>query len=69
MNALLIKDSAYAYVLSLAEVMKRSNDLRYMAGDVIGPYVLAALLYVALTFPLAFTLDRWGNRRKKKIGL
>jgi polar amino acid transport system permease protein len=67
--ALLIKDSAYAYVLSLAEVMKRSNDLRYMAGDVIGPYVLAALLYVALTFPLAFTLDRWGNRRKKKIGL
>lgn len=67
--ALLIKDSAYAYVLSLAEVMKRSNDLRYMAGDVIGPYVLAALLYVAMTFPLAFSLDRWGNRRKKKIGL
>jgi polar amino acid transport system permease protein len=67
--ALLIKDSAYAYVLSLAEVMKRSNDLRYMAGDVIGPYVLAALLYIALTFPLAFSLDRWGNRRKKKIGL
>jgi polar amino acid transport system permease protein len=67
--ALLIKDSAYAYVLSLAEVMKRSIDLRYMAGDVIGPYVLAALLYIALTFPLAFSLDRWGNRRKKKIGL
>jgi polar amino acid transport system permease protein len=67
--ALLIKDSAYAYVLSLAEVMKRSNDLRYMAGDVIGPYVLAALLYIAITFPLAFSLDRWGNRRKKKIGL
>jgi polar amino acid transport system permease protein len=67
--ALLIKDSAYAYVLSLAEVMKRSIDLRYMAGDVIGPYVLAALLYIALTFPLAFLLDRWGNRKKKKIGL
>jgi len=68
--ALLIKDSAYAYVLSgISEVMKRSNDLRYMAGDVIGPYVLAALLYIALTFPIAFTLDRWGNKRKKKIGL
>jgi polar amino acid transport system permease protein len=67
--ALLIKDSAYAYVLSLAEVMKRSTELRYMANDVIVPYILAALLYIALTFPIAFTLDRWGNRRKKKIGL
>ncbi len=67
--ALLIKDSAYAYVLSLAEVMKRSTDLRYMANDVIVPYTLAALLYIVLTFPIAFTLDRWGNRRKKKIGL
>ncbi len=67
--ALLIKDSAYVYVLSLAEVMKRSTELRYMANDVIVPYVVAALLYIALTFPLAFTLDRWGNRRKKKIGL
>ena len=67
--ALLIKDSAYVYVLSLAEVMKRSTDLRYMANDVIVPYVVAALLYTALTFPIAFTLDRWGNRRKKKIGL
>lgn len=67
--ALLIKDSAYVYVLSLAEIMKRSTELRYMANDVIIPYILAALLYIALTFPIAFTLDRWGNRRKKKIGL
>ena len=49
--ALLIKDSAYAYVLGLAEVMKRSTDLRYMANDVIIPYTLAALLYIVLTFP------------------
>lgn len=67
--ALLIKDSAYAFVLSLAEIMKRSSDLRAITNDVIVPYTLAALLYIALTFPIAFTLDRWGNRRKKKIGL
>jgi polar amino acid transport system permease protein len=68
--ALLIKDSAYAYVLgSISEMMKRITDLRYMAGDVIGPYVMGAILYIALTFPIAFALDRWGNKRKKKIGL
>ncbi len=49
--------------------MKRSTDSRYMANDVIIPYILAALIYIVLTFPIAFTLDRWGNRRKKKIGL
>ena len=68
--ALLIKDSAYVYVLTgLAELMKKSNELRYIANDVVLPYVLAALLYVALTFPIAIALDRWGNKRKKKIGL
>jgi hypothetical protein len=49
--------------------MKRITDLRYMADDVMGPYVLGAFLYIALTFPIAFALDRWGNKRKKKIGL
>jgi polar amino acid transport system permease protein len=68
--ALLIKDSAYVFVLSgLSELMKRSTELRYMANDVIVPYVLAAIIYIVLTFPIAFSLDRWGNRRKKKIGL
>lgn len=68
--ALLIKDSAYAIVLgALAELMKRTSELRYSAGDIILPYVLSAILYIALTFPIAFALDKWGNKRKKKIGL
>jgi polar amino acid transport system permease protein len=68
--ALLIKDSAYVYVLSgLLDLMKQATQLRVMANDVIVPYVLAALLYIALTFPIAFALDRWGTRQKKRIGL
>jgi polar amino acid transport system permease protein len=68
--ALLIKDSAYVYVLGgVLEVMKLSNDIRASTLDVVTPYVLAALIYIALTFPIAFVLDRWGNKRKKKIGL
>jgi polar amino acid transport system permease protein len=67
--ALLIKDSAYVYVIGLAEVTTRSLQLKAMQGDFVTPFVLAAVIYIALTFPIAFTLDRWGSRRKKKIGL
>jgi polar amino acid transport system permease protein len=68
--ALLIKDSAYVYVIGLAEIMTKTIQLKSIPpGDVVTPFVLAASLYIALTFPIAFSLDRWGNRRKKKIGL
>jgi len=68
--ALLIKDSAYVYVIGLAEVMTRAIQLKSIPpGDVVTPFVLSALIYIAMTFPLAFWLDKWGNKRKKKIGL
>lgn len=68
--ALLIKDSAYVYVIGLAEVMTRAIQLKASSiSEVVTPFVLAALIYIALTFPIAFWLDKWGNKRKKKIGL
>jgi polar amino acid transport system permease protein len=68
--ALLIKDSAYAYVIALTEVMTRAIQLKASSlSEVVTPFVIAALIYIALTFPIAFWLDKWGNKRKKKIGL
>jgi polar amino acid transport system permease protein len=68
--ALLIKDSAYVYVIGLAELMTKAIQLKSIPpGDVVTPFVMSAALYVALTFPIAFWLDRWGNQRKMKIGL
>jgi polar amino acid transport system permease protein len=69
--ALLIKDSAYVYVIfALAEVMTRAVQIRTSPPyDAVTPFVLAALIYIALTFPIALWLDKWGNKRKKKIGL
>jgi len=68
--ALLIKDSAYVYVIGLAEVTTRSIQLaKIPPGDYVVPFVIAAAIYIALTFPIAYSLDRWGNRRKKKVGL
>ena len=67
--ALLIKDSAYVYVIALLDVTRRADQLRASTNDFITWYVLAAIIYIALTFPIAFALDRWGNKRKKKVGL
>lgn len=68
--ALLIKDSSYVWVIGIADIMEKSIWLKNVPPyDVITPFVFAALLYIALTFPIALWLDRWGNKRKKKIGL
>ena len=69
--ALLIKDSAYVYVIGgLNEVMTRAIQIKSSPPyDTITPFILAAIIYIALTFPIAFWLDRWGTKRKKKIGL
>jgi len=69
--ALLIKDSAYVWVLpGLSELMTRAVWIKNSPPyDVITPFVFAALMYIVLTFPLAQFLDRWGSRRKKQIGL
>jgi polar amino acid transport system permease protein len=70
--ALLIKDSAYVYVIGgLAEIMTRAIQIKGSPPlyDTITPFVLAAIIYVAITFPIAFWLDRWGTKRKKKMGL
>jgi len=68
--ALLIKDSAYVYVIGLAEVMTRTIQIKSSPPyDAVAPFILGAIIYIALTFPIAFWLDRWGTKRKKKLGL
>ena len=68
--ALLIKDSAYVYVLSLAEVFYRSFQIKTSPPyDAVTPFIIAAVVYIILTFPIAYWLDKWGTKRKRKIGL
>jgi len=68
--ALLIKDSAYAFVLpGILEIMGQTVRIAKATGDLVAPYLAAAFLYILLTFPVASWLDTWGSRRKKKLGL
>jgi polar amino acid transport system permease protein len=58
--ALLIKDSAYVYVIGLAELMTKSIQLKAIPpGDVITPFLLAALLNCVLA-------RQMGKQKKEK---
>lgn len=67
--ALLVKDSAYAFILGIIDIMKVTDMIRAATYDPVTPYLAAAFLYILLTFPIATYLDAWGSRKKKKLGL
>ncbi|MCS7124091.1 MAG: ABC transporter permease subunit [Candidatus Bathyarchaeota archaeon] len=67
--ALLIKDSSYAYLIGVVDIMAYAVWIRKATMDTFTPYVISAFLYILLTFPIATFLDRWGSRKKKQLGL
>ena len=67
--ALLIKDSSYVWVIGAADMLEYADRIRKATNDLVTPYVIAAFLYILLTFPIATWLDTWGSRRKRKLGL
>jgi ABC-type amino acid transport system permease subunit len=64
-----VKDSSYALVIGVLEIMRIADTIRAQTYNVVIPYLSAAVLYILLTFPIATWFDTWGSRRKKKLGL
>jgi polar amino acid transport system permease protein len=67
--ALLVKDSAYSFILGVIDMMKKADIIRKTTLDMVFPYITTAFLYILLTFPIATYLDKWGSRKKKQLGL
>jgi len=67
--ALLVKDSSYAWVITVVDLMAITDWIRKGTMDTVTPYLLAAFLYILLTFPISTWLDTWGSRKKKQLGL
>lgn len=67
--ALLVKDSSYAFVIGVSELMFDTIMIRKATLDAVTPYLVSAFLYILLTLPIAAWLDNWGSRRKKKLGV
>lgn len=67
--ALLVKDSSYSFIITVIDIMAITNMIRKATSDNVTPFLLAAFLYILLTFPIATWLDTWGTRKKKQLGL
>jgi polar amino acid transport system permease protein len=67
--ALLVKDSSYAFVIGVLDIMEITDRIRKATMDTVTPYITAAFLYILLTFPIATWLDTWGSRKKRQLGL
>lgn len=67
--ALLVKDSAYAFLIGVIDMMAYTDWIRKATMDTVTPYLISAFLYILLTFPIATFLDKWGGRKKRQLGL
>lgn len=67
--ALLVKDSSYAYLIGVVDIMAYTIRVRKATMDAVTPYIISAFLYILLTFPIATFLDRWGTQKKRQLGL
>lgn len=67
--ALLIKDSSYAFILGVIEMMRKAYTLMRLTLDPVFPFLASAFLYVMITFPIATYLDKWAARKKKQLGI
>lgn len=67
--ALLVKDSSYAFLIGVLELMEMTDRIRKRTMDTLTPFLLGAFLYILLTFPISTWLDTWGSRKKKQLGL
>lgn len=72
-----LKDTSWAYTIGIPELMRWADYIRASAQkageiagpfDVILPYLIASIIYFALTYPLSKVLSWWGIRKKRLMG-
>ena len=53
----LLKDSSVAFTIGVTDIVYYANEQARLANDSLGPYLIAAAVYIVLTVPCA-----WGSR-------
>ena len=63
----LIKDSSVAYTIGVSEIVYFANDQSRQSSDALGPFFLAALVYVIMTIPCAWATRALDARLRKRV--
>ena len=63
----LLKDSSVAYTIGVSEIVYFANDQSRQSSDALGPFFLAALVYVIMTIPCAWATRALDARLQQKV--
>lgn len=68
--AVVIKDSAYAYVLGILELTRQADALRASPRvPALYAYLIVGLIYLCLTIPIARGLNYWASKKSEELGI
>lgn len=65
----LLKDSTLASTIGVAEIVFRSTAVARATGDGITPFLIAGLLYIGLSLPLAYFSRTIESRLRSKVSV
>ncbi len=64
--AIVIKNTSYSFVLGIADIMRRADYVRSVTYNALLPYLMVAVIYFAIIFPLTKFLAGW-SRKKTRV--
>ena len=65
--ATMIKDTSLAFVVGVAELMRRADYVRAATFDPVIPFLLVAGIYFAIVFPITRIAGTWGREKKRLV--
>ncbi len=65
--ATMIKDTSLAFVVGVAELMRRADYVRAATYDPLIPFLLVAGIYFVVVFPITRIAGTWGREKKRLV--
>jgi len=65
--ATMIKDTSLAFVVGVAELMRRADYVRAATFDPVIPFLVVAGIYFVIVFPITRIAGTWGREKKRLV--
>jgi len=65
--ATMIKDTSLAFVVGVAELMRRADYVRAATFDPVLPFLVVAAIYFVVVFPITRIAGTWGQEKKRLV--
>lgn len=65
--ATMIKDTSLAFVVGVAELMRRADYVRAATFDPVIPFLVVAGIYFVIVFPITRVAGTWGQEKKRLV--